>query len=202
MERLELPFTVVPGNADETFEPGVPPEQMVVRLAERKARAIAGIRPDALVIGADTTVVIDGIVLNKPADAADAAHMLRRLRGRPHEVLTGLALLHPDGRVQTGVVSSFVLMREYTDDEIAAYVATGEPLDKAGAYAIQGGAGVFVARIEGCYFNVVGLPLCELVTLLARLDIDPAPTGIVCLRPDGAPCPRLSHGPAQRAKGE
>jgi septum formation protein len=193
---------VAPSDVDETFDQNVPPEQMVVRLAERKARAVAATRPEALVIGADTTVVIDGIVLNKPADDADATHMLRRLRGRPHEVLTGFAVLHPSGRVETGVVSSFVLMRDYTDDEIAAYVATGEPLDKAGAYAIQGGAGVFVARIEGCYFNVVGLPLCELVTLLSRLDIDPAPTGPVCLRPDGAPCPRLSHEPARPATGE
>ncbi len=193
LTRLGLSFEVVPAEIDETFTLGVPPDQMVIRLAEAKAQTIAASHVDALVIGADTTVVIDDEVLNKPVDAHHATRMLRQRRGRPHHVFTGLAVIDTrSGVVERGVVSSRVHMREYSDVEIAAYVATGEPLDKAGAYAIQGDTGVFVDRIDGCYFNVVGLPLCELTWLLSQRGFDLEPSGAVCARPGGSQCPRLS----------
>jgi septum formation protein len=115
----------------------------------------------AVVLAADTEVVLDGRLLGKPRDAADAIRMLRQLRGRQHEVITGLALVEAGGRAreQTEVVVSRVTMADYSDTEVEAYVATGEPFDKAGAYAIQGLGGRLVASVDGCYTNVVGLPV-------------------------------------------
>jgi septum formation protein len=194
LSTLEIPFRVVTSGVDEDVEDESRPGEMVVQLAERKARAVAATLPAGLVIGADTTVALDDLVLNKPVDDADARRMLRLLRGRAHEVWTGIVVLDAaDGRIERGAVRSLVLMRDYSDAEIEAYVATGEPLDKAGAYAIQGGAGVFVERIEGCYANVVGLPLCELTALLARFDVSVSADGPVCRLPNGEPCPRLEE---------
>ncbi|MCC6792960.1 MAG: septum formation inhibitor Maf [Thermomicrobiales bacterium] len=192
LSTLGLPFTVVTSGVDEEVEDDSRPGEMVVHLAERKAQSVAGSLIGALVIGADTTVAIDGLVLNKPLDADDARRMLRLLRGRDHEVWTGVVVLDAaTGRQEQRAVRSLVRMRAYSDDEIEAYVATGEPLDKAGAYAIQGGAGVFVERIEGCYANVVGLPLCALSELLAGFDLTIETGDPVCRLPTGRPCPRL-----------
>lgn len=159
LDRMGLAHVVVPADVDETPLPGEAPEELVSRLAEAKAthvlRAHAADRP--VVLAADTVVVVDGTVLGKPADAADAAAMLRRLSGRTHEVLTGVAVARGD-RVEVVVERTAVTFAELDDAEIAAYVGTGEPLDKAGAYGIQGRGGNFVTRIEGSYDNVVGLP--------------------------------------------
>jgi len=193
LSSLGLPFTIVTSGVDESVEDESDPAAMVVHLAERKAAAVAKMLGEGLVIGADTTVVLDGLVLNKPIDDADARRMLRLLRDRPHEVWTGIAVLDvASGRRETGAVRSLVRMHAYSDAEIEAYVATGEPLDKAGAYAIQGGAGVFVAGIEGCYANVVGLPLCELTELLGRYRVVISADGPICTLPNCRPCPRLA----------
>jgi septum formation protein len=144
----------------------------VAALALRKARAVAGRHPLALVLAADTVVVVDSEPLGKPADPADAAAMLRRLRGRAHEVMTGVALIDArSGREAAETVTSRVSMRDYSEAEIARYVATGEPLDKAGAYAIQGIGGALVAGFEGSRSNVVGLPLAATAALLRRFGL-------------------------------
>ncbi|MBL8135128.1 MAG: septum formation inhibitor Maf [Acidobacteria bacterium] len=160
-------FTVRTADVDETPVGGETAEAYVARLAEAKARAVLARHPDALVLGADTTVVVDGDILAKPADAADAARMLSRLQGRAHEVLTGVALVSATwSRVAVAATSVwFAPMREA---EIAAYVASGEPMDKAGAYGIQGRAARYVTRIEGSYSNVVGLPVALVHALLAE----------------------------------
>jgi septum formation protein len=144
----------------------------VARLALDKARAVAGRLGEGVVLAADTVVAIDGDPLGKPVDAEDARAMLRRLRGRRHEVITGVAVVDvASGRAERTAVSSQVTMADYGEPEIAAYVASGEPLDKAGAYAIQGAGGALVARYEGSYSNVVGLPLAETVRLLATFGV-------------------------------
>ena len=133
---------------------------------------MAGRHGTGLVLGADTVVVIDGEALGKPADPTDAAAMLRRLRGRAHEVMTGVALIDAQsGREAAETVTSRVSMRDYSEAEIARYVATGEPLDKAGAYAIQGIGGALVAGLEGSRSNVVGLPLAATAALLRRFGL-------------------------------
>lgn len=176
MGRLGIPFLVEPSHIPEEHPPG-DPAAVVTAVALAKARAVAGgLGPDrrpAVVLGADTEVVLDGRLLGKPRDGADAARMLRALRGREHEVITGLAVLDV-GRPgsapaeETTAVTSRVRMGEYTEAEIDAYVATGEPLDKAGGYAVQGLGGRLVAAVEGCLTNVVGLPLTTTRALLER----------------------------------
>lgn len=160
-------FTVHTADVDETPRPGEAPDHYVARLAEAKARAVLARRPEALVLGADTTVVVDGDILAKPADAADAARMLRRLQGRAHEVLTGVALVSA-GWSRVDVAATRVWFAPMTAAEIDAYVASGEPMDKAGAYAIQGRAARYVTRIEGSYSNVVGLPVALVHARLAE----------------------------------
>jgi septum formation protein len=155
-------FSVQPSQIPEEHPPGSPAEA-IAAVALAKARAVAGAiagEPAAVVLGADTEVVLDGAFLGKPADRADAARMLRALRGRTHQVITGVALVASGGgREETAAVTTRVTMRDYGDDEIDRYVATDEPLDKAGAYAVQGLGGRLVARVDGCFTNVVGLPL-------------------------------------------
>ena len=144
----------------------------VARLALEKARAVAGHLRDGIVLGADTVVAVDGAALGKPADAEHARAMLRRLRGRRHEVITGVAVVDAaTERAAQAAVTSRVTMADYGDDAIDAYVASGEPLDKAGAYAIQGAGGALVAGYEGSYSNVVGLPLTETVRLLRAFGV-------------------------------
>jgi len=147
---------------------------MIARLAETKARAVAsqmGIsKDDCIIVGADTAVELDGEILGKPRDTTHAREMLSKLGGRTHQVLTGIFLVRlPDGAARGGVETTSVTFAPLESGEIEAYVASGEPMDKAGAYAIQGVAGRYISRIEGCYFNVVGLPLARLHTLLRGL---------------------------------
>lgn len=170
---LGLPFVVKAADIDETPFPGEAPTEMVLRVAQAKAHAIPNVRPDELVIAADTTVVLDGQTLGKPVDPDDAVRMLRRLRNRDHLVYTGLAVWHPASRCMIAELGqSVVWMRPYTGTEIAAYVATGDPMDKAGAYAIQHPDFQPVDRVDGCWLNVMGLPLCHLRRALCEFDVE------------------------------
>ncbi|MEM9999118.1 MAG: Maf family protein, partial [Bacteroidota bacterium] len=163
-----LAFEVRVSGHPEVFPTDVPPAEAVARLALEKGRLVAPTAPEALTLAADTTVVLDGTVLEKPADAAEARAMLRALSGATHLVHTGLALLHPaSDRAVAATETTRVTFATLSEPEIEAYVASGSPLDKAGAYGIQDDAGaLFVARIEGDYYNVVGLPLHRLYLLL------------------------------------
>jgi septum formation protein len=152
-----IPFSVRPADIDETAFPGEDPRDHVVRLAREKAAAVQA-RPGEIVLGADTVVVVDGEILGKPADPGDAARMLALLSGRVHEVLTGVCLRSERGLVCEAETTR-VRFVPLGPEDIDAYIRSDEPMDKAGAYAIQGLAGKFIDRIEGCYFNVVGLPL-------------------------------------------
>ena len=171
LEQIGLRFTVHPVDIDETPDPGETPREYVLRLARQKAAAGAVRVPGTLVLAADTTVTLDGDLLGKPEDEADARRMLRRLQGREHEVATGVALV-AEARMVSAVEVSRVRFLPMTETEIAWYAATGEPLDKAGAYAIQGIGGLFIASLEGNYSNVVGLPLPVVHRLFRELDYD------------------------------
>jgi len=177
LSRLDVPFTIEPSDVDETPRPREGPEDLASRLALAKARDVAARHVAGLVIGADTVVERAGRLFGKPRDADDAARMLRLLRGGPHLVVTGLAVVRAsDGEARTGAVSATVTMRPYSDDEIAAYVATGEPLDKAGAYGAQGEGSRLIERVDGPYLTVVGLPLDELLPLLHDLGFSSTTT--------------------------
>jgi len=151
-------FTVQPADIDETHRPGESPIAFTQRLAREKAEAIFAKHPNATVLGADTIVVCDEEILGKPADETDAARMLKKLSGRDHQVITGVALIAPSG-MQIHAEYTTVTMRKISEEEIKSYIATGEPMDKAGAYAIQGGAATFILQFDGDYTNVVGLPV-------------------------------------------
>ncbi len=186
---LGLDFVADSSDTDEDIASGLTPAEAVRSLSQRKARAVAARHPGALVVGADTIVVLDGDILGKPASRDEAAAMLRRLRGRPHEVMSAVTLILPSGAEITECAESRVVMRDYSGAEIAAYVDSGDPMDKAGAYAIQNHAFHPVAQIEGCYANVMGLPLCHLARAFwqagAPLDVDvPA----LCRAETGYPC--------------
>ena len=159
-------FDILPANADETVHPGESPEAYVRRVADAKARAVLPHAGDRVVLAADTTVVVGGEILGKPEDAADAARMLRRLSGRAHEVLTAVTVARAGREPATDVATTRVEFAPMSDDEIAWYVAGGEPMDKAGAYAVQGLASRFVTRVDGSYSNVVGLPVAVVYRLL------------------------------------
>ena len=169
-------FDVTAAEVDESILPGENPAQYVLRLAETKARAIADTaQPEHIIIGADTAVVDSGDILGKPKDSAEAATMLTRLRGHSHQVYTGIATLRvSDGKLVTDLCITDVPMRSYSDKEIEAYVLSGDPLDKAGAYAIQHPGFQPVEKLSGCYAGVMGFPLCHLVRSLRQLDIAPA----------------------------
>jgi septum formation protein len=152
-------------DVDETLRPGEPPELAATRLAREKARRIATLHPDALILAADTLVVLDEAILGKPTSPAHATELLERLSGRSHQVITGVALL-AEGVEEVFAATTEVRFRPLLQEEIAAYVASGEPMDKAGAYGIQGKAAGFVRSIEGSYTNVVGLPLAECLEAL------------------------------------
>lgn len=158
-------------DIDETPLPGETPREYVLRLAEEKAHAVHPENSD-IVLAADTTVVLGNEILGKPADGADAIRMLTALAGRSHEVLTGICILRGDGWRAVDVASTTVWFSDMTDGEIAAYVASGEPLDKAGSYAIQGRASKWVSRIDGSYPNVVGLPVALVYRLLREAGCD------------------------------
>jgi len=162
-----ISFEVVAADIDETPQAHETPAAYVERLAIDKARAVFARRPEARVLGADTTVTIDGEILGKPVDDADALRMIRLLNGRPHEVHTGVALVSAAG-VRSAVDTTRVWFSMMTDEDISWYVSTGEPADRAGAYAIQGLASRFIPRIEGSYSNVVGLPLALVSSILSE----------------------------------
>ena len=166
-------FTVSAADVDERVAPNESPADYVLRLAETKARAI---QPDAdqVVLAADTTVVNRSEILGKPKDSAEATAMLKRLRGRTHQVYTGIALFRPrDALLLKDLCVTDVPMRDYSDEEIDAYVRTGDPLDKAGAYAIQHPEFRPVARMDGCFASVMGLPVCHVIRLMRKMDIQP-----------------------------
>lgn len=170
--QLGIPFTVMVSGVAEENPAGADPSHLAVRLALVKAESVGRRVSGGLVLAADTVVAVEGKLLGKPRHRAEAAAMLRTLSGRWHEVLTGVALLEqPGGRKATHVERTLVHVRRLLPGEIDWYVDSGEPYDKAGGYGIQGRAAVFVDRIEGCYFNVVGLPLAALWQLLARFGI-------------------------------
>jgi nucleoside triphosphate pyrophosphatase len=166
--HLGYPFEAVAVDMDEAPLPGETVRKTVLRLARAKAAAARAAHPEAVVVGADTVVEVGGEPLGKPRDVAEARSMLARLAGREHRVLTAVAVLGPDGLDDAAVEVTRVWFRPMSAAEITAYVATGEPLDKAGAYGIQERGAVFVERIEGDYFAVVGLPLCRLGLMLEK----------------------------------
>ncbi|MGA3056183.1 MAG: Maf family protein [Candidatus Korobacteraceae bacterium] len=165
LRNAAIPFTVDPAHVAEQPAAHEKPVDYAQRLAHDKARAVFARHPQSAVLGADTVVVVDQHLLEKPNDNADAARMLRLLSGRTHQVITGVCLVAPDFE-QTEAEITQVVFSPLSEGEIAAYVASGEPMDKAGAYAIQGMASRWVKCIEGCYFNVVGLPLPRVYRML------------------------------------
>lgn len=167
LREAGIAFSVHPARISEERIARETPLRYACRLAQEKAQAVAGEFPDRYVLGADTIVVVEDEVLEKPRDAHDAARMLRLLSGRGHQVITAVSLVAPRQRPETRFSATQVYFREVGEEEIQRYIAGGEPADKAGAYAIQGGAGPWIRRIEGEYSNVVGLPL-SLVTEMLR----------------------------------
>ena len=201
---LGLPFEITVADVAEDPLANEPPAVTVVRLSQAKARAAPatpsscsepgpGIRscPNPIILACDTVVALEEEILGKPRDASEAIDMLRRLRGRSHTVYSGVTLLEPaTGRTSTDVAETRLVMRTYTDAEMAAYVASGDPLDKAGAYAIQHPGFHPVARYQGCYANVVGLPLCHLTRCLRAFRIEPPhDVPAACQAHTGRPCP-------------
>jgi septum formation protein len=176
LKQAGFTFEVRPAQVNEDPYPDEDPIAYVVRLARHKAKSVlAEISSDApvqsaVVLGADTTVTLDGHILAKPEDAADAARMLRMLSGRTHRVITGVAVASAKGTEVAAEITG-VQFLTLADEEIDAYIATGEPMDKAGAYGIQGYAAKWIPRIEGCYFNVVGLPLALVSTMLEAVRV-------------------------------
>jgi septum formation protein len=196
LRNAGIPFTVQPADIDETPLPGENPRECAERLARQKALAVWRTRPRDVVLGADTIVVIDEVILNKPVDSTDAARMLRLLSGRTHEVITAVCVVSPaapksetthglgattqsmirfelltteNRELRTGSESTHVTVSAIPEQEIQDYIATGEPMDKAGAYAIQGRASRWIPRIEGDYTNVVGLPVALVYQLLSQI---------------------------------
>ena len=186
LERMGIrSFTVMDSGVDEHEEELLPPEELVCRLSERKAEAVARRAPaGAVVIAADTVVSLDGAILGKPADKLEAFRMLSTLSGVRHQVYTGVTVMR-DGEKQVEHETTDVTFRELSEEEIEHYLATGEPMDKAGAYGIQGYGALLVERIEGDYYNVMGLPVCRLGQMLRRVDVD---------------CLRLAAGKAGRGE--
>ncbi len=171
LSLIRIAHEVQPANVDESLLAGETPQGHAERLAREKARTIADREPAAVVIAADTIVVVDGDILGKPTDRDAAAVMLRRLSGRTHRVFTAIAVARAD-RIRAAVEQVEVTFRPLNEAEIAAYIATGEPMDKAGAYGIQGFGATIVERVNGDYFSVMGLGLRRLVELLAEVGIE------------------------------
>lgn len=171
LQQIGISAQVCPADFDEVSGAAVQAEDVVLANAIGKCKAVVKIKGDSLpVIAADTVVVAEGVILGKPLDEEDAVQMLRQLSGKTHKVLTGLAVSHA-GKLLAEVCETKVVFRDLTDEEIKQYVATGEPHDKAGAYGIQGKGAVLVEKIDGCYNNVVGLPLTRLQLVLAKLGV-------------------------------
>jgi len=179
LRNAGIPFTVCPTHIPELPQPGENPRDCAERLAREKALAAFHLHPGQPVLGADTIVVVDGQILGKPRDQADAMRMLRLLSGRTHQVTTGVCLMlrTENQKLGTGFEdtrseTTLVTMSTLTDDDIRSYIASGEPMDKAGAYAIQGIASRWIPRVDGDYFNVVGLPVALVYRMLEEHGID------------------------------
>ena len=173
IENLERPCICMAVDADETMDPSLSPEEAVVAVAVRKAQAASKLPQSVgrLIIAADTIVVLDDVIFGKPADEDDARRMLHELSGREHSVFTGVCLITPNGASVSFAERTGVRFCQLTDSEINAYVATGSPMDKAGAYGIQTAHGsLFISGIDGDYYNVMGLPVCRLYHEIARLE--------------------------------
>ena len=170
LELMQLPFTVQVADIDETMDSCKSPLEEVARVSREKALAVRACKED-VVIAADTIVVLEDTVLGKPTDEAHARAMLRMLSGRDHQVMTGLTVLRGD-RVLSHTEVTHIHFRNLSEGEIRRYVATGEPMDKAGSYAIQGGAALFVEKMNGDYYNVMGLPVCRLWQMLGTIAPD------------------------------
>jgi len=172
LELIGIPFSVVPSTAEEVIKEGLTPAEIVESLSLMKAQSVSDNLQDALVIGSDTIVVLDGEILGKPLNEDDAFKTLQKLQGRAHYVFSGVAVIEAEtGRKKVSHQVTKVYMCELTDEEIADYIATKEPMDKAGSYGIQGLGAINIEKIEGDFFNVVGLPLALLKTLLNYFDI-------------------------------
>lgn len=158
LKYLDIPFSIIPSNADETIDPNQPIVEEIKRLAYKKAFDVLNRNQEALVLGSDTVVVIDNEILGKPKDKEEAFSMLKKLSNRKHQVITGVCLISED---KTDIFASIsdVYFHELSDDEISNYIENEQPFDKAGAYAIQGKAGLFIDRIDGDYYSVMGLPI-------------------------------------------
>ena len=170
LSLLDLDFEIITADIDETMNPSLPVTDEVARISYEKAVAVAsGLTPDTIIISADTIVELDGELMGKPTNETDAAQMLGSLSGKTHNVHTAVTVLRGD-KHKTRVVTTAVTFRDITDEEITAYIDTLEPMDKAGAYGIQGRGSKFVSGINGDYFNVVGLPVCTLYTMLKDFD--------------------------------
>lgn len=167
LRQIGIEPVVIPSHVPEDILEGESPEDAALRLATAKGREVAGQFREGFIIGADTIVVIDGRQLGKPKDEAEAKEMLKQLSGRSHMVVTGLAVIDAKtSELKTTIVRTTVKFKQLTEEDISDYIATGDPMDKAGAYGIQGRAAAFIEGIEGCYSNVVGLPLNELADIL------------------------------------
>ncbi len=172
LSLLDLDFEIITADIDETMNPSLPVTDEVARISYQKAVAVADVlSDDTVIISADTIVELDGKLMGKPKDKTDALGMLKSLSGKSHNVHTAVTVLSGDKHI-TRVVTTAVTFRDITNEEITAYIETLEPMDKAGAYGIQGKASKFVSGIVGDYFNVVGLPVCELSLMLKNFDIN------------------------------
>jgi len=193
LTQAGLTYTVQPADIDESRLPNEAPASYVQRLALEKAQAILARFPEATILGADTTVVLDGEIMNKPTGPADAERMLRALAGRTHQVHTGLAVVTAS-RALSHVETTNVTFAAISEADLATYIASGDPLDKAGAYGIQGFAARWIPRIEGDYFNVVGLPIAATIRLLtAVLNAPSAPeTSLPARNKPASPPPERS----------
>jgi len=174
LRQIGLEFEVIPSDIDEDEISGDSPQQRALNAALAKAMDVARKVDDGIVIGADTIVLLEGKILGKPSSPEEAVRMLTLLSGKTHQVITGVALIDVSSmKVESWTETTFVTFRVLSNDEIIEYVKTGIPLDKAGAYGIQDKAAAFVKRIEGCYFNVVGLPLAALIERLRKMEFNP-----------------------------
>lgn len=172
LHLLDLDFDIITADTDETMDATLPVSDEVARLSLKKAQAVKElVPPDKIIISADTVVELDGVVFGKPKDRIDAVNMLKKLSGNTHNVLTAVTVLNAEKHI-TRVVKTRVTFREISESEISAYIKTNEYADKAGAYGIQGRASKFVKKIDGDYFNVVGLPVCELCLMLKQFGIN------------------------------
>jgi septum formation protein len=166
-----LKFKTIPAHVNENYLAGESPQQHVKRLSHDKAIVIAKKYPEAWVLGADTIVLLDGLILGKPTNKTQALGMLRRLSGRAHKVFTGFTIAHADAKVyRTKVIQSAVQFKTISPEEMEWYVSCDEPYDKAGGYAVQGKGAYFIQSIRGSYTNVIGLPLCEVLETLKKLE--------------------------------